>query len=65
MRNRNFLIILLAVVVILAAFLLVTDKKDNQLIGGDKDEGGCLVGAGYSWCQAKNKCLRIWEELCE
>ncbi len=34
-------------------------------IGGDRDEGGCLIGAGYSWCQAKGKCLRNWEEPCE
>ncbi|MFA5652114.1 MAG: hypothetical protein WC933_02000 [Candidatus Paceibacterota bacterium] len=36
-----------------------------QLIGGDKDAGGCLIGAGYSWCEVKNKCLRVWEEKCE
>ena len=38
------------------------DKE--RLIGGDKDEGGCLIGAGYSWCEEKNKCLRTWEEPC-
>lgn len=38
--------------------------REEQLIGGDTDEGGCLIAAGYSWCAAKNKCLRIWEEPC-
>jgi hypothetical protein len=33
-------------------------------IGGEKDEHGCLTGAGYSWCEAKGKCLRVWEEPC-
>jgi hypothetical protein len=33
-------------------------------IGGDKDPHGCLIGAGYSWCPVKNKCLRLWEEGC-
>jgi len=37
----------------------------NRPIGGDKDAGGCLVGAGYSWCEAKQKCLRVWEEQCK
>jgi hypothetical protein len=37
----------------------------TPIIGGDKDAGGCLVGAGYSWCEVKNKCLRVWEEKCE
>ena len=35
------------------------------LIGGDKDEHGCLIAAGYSWCEEKEKCLRTWEEECE
>jgi len=33
-------------------------------IGGEKDEHGCLIAAGYSWCEAKQKCLRAWEEGC-
>jgi len=43
--------------------ILPTPTK--QLIGRDKDEHGCLIAAGYSWCEAKQKCLRIWEEPCE
>jgi hypothetical protein len=37
----------------------------QNIIGGDRDQGGCLVGAGYSWCPSKNKCLRVWEEPCD
>lgn len=36
----------------------------SQLIGGDKDSHGCIGSAGYTWCQSKNKCLRVWEEAC-
>jgi hypothetical protein len=36
----------------------------GQVVGGDKDEHGCIGSAGYSWCGPKNKCLRIWEEAC-
>ena len=45
----------------------VTDQNNNQdqIIGGDEDEHGCLLMAGYSWCNAKQKCLRPWEEGCE
>jgi hypothetical protein len=35
------------------------------VVGGDKDAHGCIGSAGYSWCEAKNKCLRVWEEKCE
>lgn len=37
----------------------------DNLIGGQKDEHGCLIPAGYKWCPSKNKCLRAWEEYCE
>lgn len=33
-------------------------------IGGDSDTHGCKGSAGYSWCEAKQKCLRSWEEEC-
>ncbi|MFH0712802.1 MAG: MliC family protein [Candidatus Jorgensenbacteria bacterium] len=36
----------------------------EELIGGQKDEHGCLIGAGYSWCEARESCIRIWEEYC-
>ncbi|OGF24866.1 hypothetical protein A2331_03310 [Candidatus Falkowbacteria bacterium RIFOXYB2_FULL_34_18] len=42
----------------------VDKENEKMIIGGDKDEGECLIGAGYSWCKIKNKCLRIWEEPC-
>ncbi len=40
------------------------NDADNRIIDGQKDEHGCLTGAGYSWCESKSKCLRIWEEEC-
>jgi hypothetical protein len=30
-------------------------------IGGDKDEYGCYVAAGYSWCAPLAACVRSWE----
>lgn len=40
------------------------DNSAEPLLGGDKDEHGCIGSAGYSWCQAKEKCLRVFEEDC-
>jgi len=34
-------------------------------VGGDKDIHGCIGSAGYTWCEIKQKCLRVWEEKCE
>ena len=36
----------------------------KPLVGGDNDEHGCIPSAGYTWCEAKEKCLRRWEENC-
>ncbi len=37
---------------------------EPQIVGGDRDEHGCIGSAGYSWCELKQKCLRVWEEPC-
>lgn len=42
-----------------------TPEPEPALIGGNRDENGCLLGAGYSWCELKQKCLRIWDEPCD
>jgi hypothetical protein len=44
--------------------LTTVTPKDNTLVGNDKDEHGCIPSAGYSWCEGKQKCLRVWEEPC-
>jgi len=33
----------------------------EEVIGGERDEHGCLGPAGYSWNQTLNVCLREWE----
>ena len=40
-------------------------KQEKEKIGGQRNEHGCLGPAGYTWCEAKQKCLRTWEEPCE
>ncbi len=39
--------------------------SQNQMVGNDRDEHGCIASAGYSWCEAKQQCIREWEEPCE
>ncbi|VVB53609.1 Kazal-type serine protease inhibitor domain protein [uncultured archaeon] len=36
-------------------------ENDTQLIGGQKDEHGCLGPAGYSFDEAVGACTRSWE----
>lgn len=77
MNTKNTLILIGAIIIVVAGayyFLQgggilnksdqVNPEETDQLIGGDQDEHGCLLAAGYSWCAAKQKCLRPWEEAC-
>ena len=57
------IIILLAVLIFLIIYIRVSEKE--KIIGGDQDEHGCYLAAGYSWCEEKQKCLRSWEEACD
>jgi hypothetical protein len=52
------------IIFLLALSLLIVGCAKEPVIGGDKDAHGCLIGAGYSWCEEKQKCLRVWEENC-
>ncbi len=31
------------------------------VVGGDRDEHGCIGSAGYQWCQRSGRCERPWE----
>lgn len=42
----------------------VPGQATSTIVGGDRDAHGCIGSAGYTWCAAKNKCLRVWEESC-
>lgn len=41
-----------------------TSMENNAMPGGDADEHGCIGSAGYTWCQLRNECLRVWETPC-
>ena len=47
-----------------AALLFSGCAQQQPLVGNDRDAYGCIGGAGYTWCEAKQKCLRDWEENC-
>lgn len=37
------------------------NEPEQQLIGGQRDEHGCLGPAGYSWNEEVGACARQWE----
>jgi len=34
------------------------------MVGGENDAHGCLIGAGYTWCDSHQSCIRSWETPC-
>lgn len=44
---------------------IATTTATSTIVGNDRDAHSCIGSAGYTWCQVKNKCLRVWEEKCE
>ncbi len=70
MKKINIVILAICLVLIIGAVYFSLIKKDNsgannnQIVGGDKDEHGCLGSAGYGWCEATQKCFRAFEEFC-
>lgn len=53
-----------AILIPIIALIFIAGCATEKPIGGDKDEYGCLVAAGYTWCESKQKCIRTWEEGC-
>lgn len=51
-------------IMLLFVFAMGCATEPERPIGGDTDEHGCLIAAGYSWCEATEKCQRFWEEPC-
>jgi predicted amidohydrolase YtcJ len=37
------------------------EPKPDAVVGGDRDEHGCIGSAGYQWCEKLGKCVRPWE----
>jgi hypothetical protein len=35
------------------------------LIGNQQDDNGCLISAGYSWCESTQSCIRQWITPCQ
>lgn len=60
MEKRILLVCLLAAAIAMSGCL-----EQPTPIGGDRDEHGCIATAGYVWCEAKQRCIRPWEEECE
>ena len=49
---------------IIILILVSACAKEEAILGGDKDEHGCIASAGYLWCESSQRCQRFWQEPC-
>jgi len=63
MKNKILFIMSLIISIILLVTLLYYsyNLKEKPLIGGERDEYGCLIPAGYSYNETLGVCVREWE----
>ena len=61
---KVFVVIALMLAVLVASGCISQTGMPPVIVGNDSDAHGCKASAGYSWCDIKQKCLRVWEENC-
>ena len=61
MKKHTWMIIILVLILITASTIIIRNGKQKELIGGQRDEYGCLLAAGYTWNETLEVCLREWE----
>ena len=68
MTNQLKVILVILVVLVLGVIAYMVfgsgTAAPTPVVGGDRDAHGCIGSAGYSWCDARQECIRPWEEYC-
>lgn len=65
MKKRVLILVIVLPALIIGAVYILYKNNQTTRLGGDRDSHDCIISAGYSWCENKQKCLRPWEEACE
>jgi len=60
MKKYGFWIGLICIIVLVIVFIF-SNLGNEQSIGGERDEHGCLGPAGYTYDENINACVREWE----
>lgn len=40
---------------------LPTNTEEMPMVGGDRDEHGCIGSAGYTWSALRGECIQVFE----
>ena len=36
-------------------------EEQEELVGADRDQHGCITSAGFSWSELQQTCVQLWE----
>lgn len=64
-KTWTILIPVIVAIVAIIGIVLINRSEPEQMVGSDADVHGCIGSAGYTWCEAKQECLRLWEAKCD
>jgi len=65
MDTKIITAIVVAVLAVGVLFLMATQVASKKAPSGDAtDEHGCATTQGYSWCEVKQKCIKLSQESC-
>ena len=73
MKKILLILIIVALITLAACNVPINESQNNinqnttnnnNIVGNDRDEHGCIGSAGYAWCEEKQECIRPWEENC-
>jgi putative hemolysin len=57
--------IIAIIILALALFGCTQNNQDDTTPVSDTDVHGCVTTNGYTWCEAKQKCVQAWTENCK
>jgi len=49
---------------LLVNMLFISNVQGQMLAGSQRDDHGCVLDGGYSWCEQTNSCIRPWKTDC-
>jgi len=60
-RNVKIIIFIALILLVVAGLIYFSNNKNPDVVGGDRDAHGCLIGGGYAYSDYVGACIRSFE----
>jgi len=64
LSNKKPICAIIAWIILIICIVIQVWVIPSIKLGKETDAHGCLITAGYQWCESKQKCIRFFEEPC-